>query len=259
MPSLDDSQAMTMRALDRGPQCLDLAMFAGSPQRVLAGMKVHANTISHARLVALEQTFPRTRDLVGDSRFNSLSRQYIDELHLPSCTLALTGAAFPQFLDQVEADSTAIDMARFEWLWLESYHAGDACPLALADLAGIDPAGLVALEVACHPATRIGCFGRSLHRILAQEIPRLERAGAIMLTRPASQVLIFPASPAMVVLLSLAKSPVSLGNLLAALTEQDIDRHSAAADPMEAIAFLLQAGALVRADELNEPCHGKSM
>ncbi len=39
-------------------------LFAGPHERVLVGMKVHANTISHARLVALEETFPRTRDVI---------------------------------------------------------------------------------------------------------------------------------------------------------------------------------------------------
>ena len=79
MPWLDQGQSAMMAALDHGPAHLPDGLFIGSPERVLAGMKVHANTISHARLVALEETFPRTREAIGHDRFNAHSRLFLDE------------------------------------------------------------------------------------------------------------------------------------------------------------------------------------
>lgn len=245
MTSLAHSQRMTMLALERGPQYLDAGMFSGSAARIVAGMKVHANTISHGRLVALEETFPRTRSLLGEGRFNLLSRQFLEDRAMPWCSLARTGAGFPRFLEQVDAGVAAADMARFEWLWLECYHAADAEPLTLSGLAGILPAELMDVRVARHPAARIERFGRALHRELAREAPVLEQAYAVLVTRPASEVLVHPATRAMLALLSFARTPIAIGNLFSALAEPGRKGRSTGDDLMAPIASLLQAGALV--------------
>ena len=247
MTSLAHSQHMTMLALERGPDHLELDMFVGTVPRIIAGMKVHANTISHGRLVALEETFPRTRDLCGAGRFNALSRRYVEDRYFPSCSLATVGADFPHFLELNEKDFGLADLARFEWLRLKCYHAPDEYPLALADLAGIDPTDLTNVEVARHPAVQFARFGRKLHRELAREAPSLDQAHGILLTRPDSQVLVHPASPAMFRLLALTSSPISLGNLFAALTEPGRKNRTTGDDHMRPIMSLLQAGALVRA------------
>jgi len=79
MQWLDGGQSAMMQALDHGPAHLPQGLFTGSPERVLAGMKVHANTISHARLVALEDTFQRTRQFIGHESFNAHSRLFIQQ------------------------------------------------------------------------------------------------------------------------------------------------------------------------------------
>ena len=61
MPALDAAQQAMMRAIDLGPDFAPHDLFSAIPERVMLGLRVHANTISHARLVALEDTFPRTR------------------------------------------------------------------------------------------------------------------------------------------------------------------------------------------------------
>lgn len=63
---LDDDQAAVAATLLHGPRNLPTGLFAGTEAAVLRGLRVHANTISHARLVALEETFPRLREHLGE-------------------------------------------------------------------------------------------------------------------------------------------------------------------------------------------------
>ena len=76
---LERQQAAIAATLLRGPAQLPADLFAGGDAAVMRGLRVHANTISHARLVALEETFPRTRDYLGEKEFNRLSRLFVDE------------------------------------------------------------------------------------------------------------------------------------------------------------------------------------
>src|SRR3546814_16252725 len=67
---LEQRQAAITATLLHGPGHLPADLFAGSDAAVLRGLRVHANTISQARLVALEETFQRTRDYSGEEEFN---------------------------------------------------------------------------------------------------------------------------------------------------------------------------------------------
>lgn len=241
---LDQVQTAMMEALDHGPGFLPNGLFAGPQLRVLAGMKVHANTVSHARLVALEETFPRTRQLLDHARFNEHSRQFILLPGVTAAPLALIGQGMADYLAQA-GEQAAADMARFEWLWLESFHAAEATPLSLADLAGIDPERLLKLALQRHPAARLQRFGGPLREALGHEVPGLRQAAAVLITRPAGQVLVAPATRTMAKVLSLASIPVPLGNLFAALAEPGCKDRTMPDDPMPPLMALLEAGALV--------------
>ena len=65
MLSLKAAQANFIATINDGPDALDHSLFDGPIDRVMLGLKAHANTISHARLVALEETFPLTRQALG--------------------------------------------------------------------------------------------------------------------------------------------------------------------------------------------------
>src|SRR3546814_14023377 len=78
-------------------------------------------------LVALEETFPRTRDYLGEEEFNRLSRCFVEEGGAQRRSLSDIGAGFADWL----ADPRAADLARVEWAWLESYHAADAPALEI--------------------------------------------------------------------------------------------------------------------------------
>lgn len=248
MLALDRLQITMMEALDQGPDFLPDHLFAGSRARALTGMKVHANTISHARLVALEDTFPRTREWLGHDVFNEHSRLYLEQPGVTAQTLARIGEMFPGHLANFGAHRTAIDLARFEWIWLESYHAGEAPWLGLADLADCEPQALMEIVVKAHPAASGDCYYPDVNRLIGEEVPGLADADAILLTRPEAEVLVTPATAAMAAILCAAKNPISIGNLLVGQSEPDCKNQLSPDDFMAALIALLEAGALQQVD-----------
>jgi hypothetical protein len=155
MLSLEAAQANFIDTINDGPDALDHTLFDGPIDRVMLGLKAHANTISHARLVALEETFPLTRQALGEEQFNQLSRAYAETPEARTCDANTIGKAFPNFLQMTPAGQPIIELACIEWAWLESYHAAEAVPLAIEDLATLSEAALLEQLVNWHPATRL--------------------------------------------------------------------------------------------------------
>ena len=231
----DADQAAVAATLLHGPRHLPTGLFAGTEAAVLRGLRVHANTISHARLVALEDTFPRLREHLGEGVFNRLSRAFIDAGGAERRALADIGAGLADWLD----DPFAADIARVEWAWLESYHAADAPALRLGDLARCDEAALIATPVRRHPAARIV-------PLAADAAPRLDPAfapgtAAILITRPDAEVRLFAAHPVDAAVLDAAADISPLGNLIALLDEGHPGGGAA-------IAALIDAGAFAKVD-----------
>lgn len=232
---LDRNQAAMAATLLHGPQHLPPGLFAGGEAKVLRGLRVHANTISHARLIALEETFPRLRDHLGAAAFNALSRAFVEAGRAGRSTLADIGAGFADWL----TDPVAAAIARAEWAWLESYHAADACALRLADVAGCDEAALLAMRVRRHPAARIvSLVAGAARQIDAAFAPD---TSAILVTRPDADVRLFAAHPADAAVLAAAADPSRLGRLIALLDQQHPGGGAA-------IAALIDAGAFERAE-----------
>ena len=244
MLMLEATQTAMMRAIDLGPSKLPDGLFAGSHARVLTGMKVHANTISHARLVALEDTFPRTRALLGHERFNEHSRRFAGLPGVTARTLARIGTSFPGFLGETGETCAAVDLAAFEWLWLEAYHVAEGQALQLAALAGIAENALLNLRIAPHPAARIAWADRAVHRLIGEEVPGLADADAILIARPEADVLVSAATSTMVKVLTALEFPDSIGNLFARSSEPDCKDQLPPDDFMPALIALLEAGAL---------------
>lgn len=244
---LDGGQGALMQALDHGPAYLPEGLFAGLPERVLAGMKVHANTISHARLVALEDTYPRTRDILGHKCFNALSRRFILQPGKTAAALGQIGAGFDAFLSDAGESAGVADMARAEWCWLTSYHAADAVPLKLEQLVGLAPEALLDCAVQRHPAACAGRFSPLVHRLIGAEVPGVADADAILIARPDADVLLSPASALMADVLVAAENPVTIGNLLRQSCECPCDIAAQADAIMQALAALITAGSLIAA------------
>jgi len=230
---LEREQAAIAATLLKGPDHLPAGLFAGDEAAVLRGLRVHANTISHARLVALEETFPRTRDYLGDAAFNRLSRSFVEGGGAEGLALFDIGRDFAGWLD----DPLAADVARVEWAWLESYNAAEAAPLRLADLAGQDEAALLGTTVRLHSAARIVTLTSDAAPIVDSAFA--SGTAALLVARPDAEVRLFALHAADDAALDLAKEFSTLGNLIARLAEVHPDGGAA-------IAALIDAGAFER-------------
>ena len=162
--------------------------------------------------------------------------------------LARIGKYFPDFLAGGGEPDSVVGLARFEWLWLEAYHAAEARPLRLAALAGMDESALLEVEIAAHPAARYCRPDRDVFALLGEQVLGLGDADAILIARPDADVLVSPATAAMVRLLGRVKDAnenrTAIGNLFTGLTEPGCKDRLPPDDFMPALVALLDAGVL---------------
>jgi hypothetical protein len=246
MPLLAEQLDNVVDTINQGPAALNPALFSGPIDRVLLGLKAHANTISHARLVALEESFPLTRNQLGDDSFNALSRSYIETEMARAGDANRIGAAFPDFLERHIDDQSALDLARTEWAWLESYHAAEAPPLELAFLGTLDEASLLALPISRHPAARLIELNAPLSPQL-EELGDSADAAAILVTRPGAEVRLLLLSQLDADVFGAIDAHSTVGNLLALILEQG--GEDIALGP---ILTLIGAGALITKGQCHE-------
>jgi hypothetical protein len=237
MPSLTDAQTNFIETINDGPDRLDPSLFAGPPDRILLGLKAHANTISHARIVALEETFPLTRQHLGEVAFNTIARDFAETETAKASDSNRIGLSFPDCL----SDPATKELAQIEWAWLESYHAAEAVPLTLDDLATLEEAALLAVAIAPHPSARMvtisAPIASAIHELAGQH------PTAILCVRPDAEVRLIPLDAVqLAVFAASAQNNASLGNLLAIALEQAGEQA-----PLEPILHLIGASALTKA------------
>ncbi len=238
--SLSDLQANFIGTINDGPDRLDPALFAGPEDRILLGLKAHANTISHARLVALEETFPLTREQVGVAAFNQLSREYVETADARAADSNRIGQNFIGYLRDFPVHAVTVQLAAIEWAWLESYHAADAVSMTLADLGGFDEATLLAMPVGIHPSAQAVKLVAPLASVL--EELAAQHPHSVLAIRPDAEVRLVPLDADQAAVLALAaKENCTVGNLLELAFEVAGEQAS-----LEPILYLIGAGALVK-------------
>ncbi|AMO70660.1 HvfC/BufC family peptide modification chaperone [Sphingorhabdus sp. M41] len=243
MPSLAEGQSRFIACLQKGPAHFPDDLFAQDKARALLGLKAHANTISHARLVALEDCYPRLHEHMGHEAFHSLSRAYVEQDSIMASDLNHIGVDFANFLGEREYGGTEIDLARIEWAWLESYRSAEAAPVALTDIATLAEADLLAFPVVTHPAIRL----IGLTAPLSSALPELAGTDprALMIARPNAQILFHPLTATEQAIAEKLPESATMGNLLEHALELSDE-----ATAMQHIVKLIQAGALKSAEEI---------
>jgi hypothetical protein len=236
MLTLEAAQSNFIRTINDGPDALDPKLFAGPFDRVLLGLKAHANTINHARLIALEQSFPLTRTHLGEAEFNRLSRAYTETDAGRASDNNAIGAAFPAFLAATQIDASALELAQIEWGWLQSYHAADADALELSTIAGLGEPALLNFVVEWHPSTRLV----QATAPISPQLPELAGARSILVVRPEADVRLLALDVATTALALSCEKATTVGNLLALASEQE-----GMADPSGSVLTLIGAGALI--------------
>jgi hypothetical protein len=233
------TQKHIMETINRGPKVIDPAVFSGPMERVLLGMKAHANRINRARCVALEQSFVLTRQEMGDARFRALCRDYIDTDTAKALDLADIGFGFAAFIKCRGVDTATTELCAVEWARLESYHAADADALSLGAVGNMTNQDLLALTVAAHPAMR-------LVAITAEPCPALcaitagKPVAAILLVRPKAEVHWVALDHATMLIANRCNIPITIGRLFNSM--QSLPDN---ADALAALLTLIGAGALV--------------
>lgn len=192
-------------ALAHGPGHCPPDLFAGPVDRILLGLKAHANTISHARHVAMEDTFPRTRVALGAENFHELAGHYLERgqaLHLPFTQI---GRAFPEILDGL-----ACDLARIEWAWFEVHGATDAIAFDLDAITGLTAEQVASSRVVRHPAARMASVDHP--GIVFDGVPL--NGGHALITRPSLNVCVTAVGDGVAQLFILLERPLLLGEML---------------------------------------------
>jgi len=123
-----------------------------------ARFAVYRNNIHVGLTAALAKRFRVVRRLVGEEFFAGMARVYAG-LHKPAMPLLFEyGDSFPDFIEQFEpAQGLAYlaDVARVEAAWTKAYHAEDAEPLAVAQLANLGAHDLHRTRLSPHPAASL--------------------------------------------------------------------------------------------------------
>jgi hypothetical protein len=236
---IDQLENLTVTIM-HGPQALHCGLFSGPVDRVLLGLKTHANTISHSRLTALEASFPRTREAMGEAEFNAICRNYCETAAARASNNNRIGSGFAAFTERENGRTDLADLARIEWASLQSYHAADALVMSLAMLANLDETALLQQLVATHPAARIIKLNGTTARLLP-ELGGAQLADHALITRPEMDVMLTAATPLEAMLFDAAANGTDIGNLLGIAIEHSID--AAALTPL---MTLINAGALIQ-------------
>lgn len=240
MSALLNTEIAIRNTIAFGPSACPSTLFSGSVDKVIRGLKVHANTISFTRLSSLEASFPHARDWTGQAVFNELSRRFIDGGGGIAEPLAQIGRDFPDWLVVQGEDQTLIALTRCEWLWLQSYHAAEADAMTVGALAGKGIADILNTRIARHPAAAM--VANEAELALALGLDRPHEASAILITRPEEAVKITPVPPLQATLFQATTTMVvSIGEILEAAPEnaREDELLMALTDVINAGAFVL--------------------
>jgi hypothetical protein len=167
--------------------------------------QVYRNNVAVGLIRGLEGRFPVVRRLVGDDFFRALAGAFVAKRKPASAVMIHYGANFPEFVETFEPARDLpylADVARLENAWVEAFHAAEAEPVGLADLAAWAPEQLAELVFIFHPSARLLRFAHPAVSIWAAhqgtEEPRApERWGPeqALIARPEADVAVRALSP----------------------------------------------------------------
>jgi putative DNA-binding protein len=124
----------------------------GEPHR--RRFSVYRNNVYSSLIEVMQARFPVVARLVGEEFFRAMARVYVEQEPPRSAVLLRYGMSFPAFIEGFEPAASVVylaDIAALEWAWHAAYHAADALPLTLEELASVaDHAGGAVLKL--HPS-----------------------------------------------------------------------------------------------------------
>jgi hypothetical protein len=164
---------------------------------------VYRNNVFVSLTEAIRGKFPVVERLLGTEFAGAMARVFVED-NLPTSPVMLEyGAHYPTFLktfEPVAHHPYLPDLAQLEWLRIESYHARDASPLAITELAKIAPEHLADVRFILHPSVRIIASSYPIISIwqtntLDDEVKAIDVSTggeAALIVRPEFDVLVMP-------------------------------------------------------------------
>ncbi len=153
--SLRDVQRAMSRALVEGDTgLLDLT----EGDMAAEGLSVYRSGFLIGVAVALAQSFPVVRRLVGEAFFDAAAHLYIASDPPRTGNLDDYGGGFPGFLAEFGPAASVpylAHVARLEWAIAQALHAEDATPLSADDLAALAEADAEHLRLTLIPSVRM--------------------------------------------------------------------------------------------------------
>jgi hypothetical protein len=121
---------------------------------------VYRNNVTVSLIDALADSYPVVQALVGEVFFRAMATEFIRHYPPASPVLVWYGEAYPDFIANfppVAGLPYLADVARLEWLRVESWHAADAKPLSQEALISLlsDEAMLARICFTLDPALRV--------------------------------------------------------------------------------------------------------
>ncbi|WP_310385915.1 DNA-binding domain-containing protein [Roseateles sp.] len=219
---MSTQRAFAAALLDPARRCPDgLVSWNGSdPAQRFA---VYLNNVVSSLIGALSDTFPVTRELVGDEFFRAMAREFVLSSPPSSTLLAAYGAGFARFIEGFEPAASLpylSDVARLEWLRLVAFHSADATPVGADRIAALlaEADLLPQLRLQLHPSVGVLSSRYAVVSLWAAHQGSLD-IGAVdpyrpehaLVVRPALEVLVIDVPAAAAVFVQCLRDGASLG------------------------------------------------
>lgn len=136
------------------PRFVSIVRGANASER----FNIYRNNVATSLIDALAATFPVVAELVGEAFFKAMARAYAHQNPPQSPVLLAYGSGFAEFVDSFVPGNDLpylADVARFEWLWSEAYHAGDAIAVSIDELEALGGEKLGEAVFEIHPTLRV--------------------------------------------------------------------------------------------------------
>ncbi len=241
MRALHDIQNSLIATINDGPDGINPALYSGPINRILLGLRAHANTNSFVRLTALEESYPLTRQFYDAQNFHQLCRSYCATEPARAADVNAIAEPFIAYLKSQNTSDDVVELAQVELAWLHSYHAPDAIALTMPDIAAMDSAQLLSFGIALHPSLHIVAITAPMAPPLLELLTETEDIVAVATIRPNNEVKFMALDVLSYDLLSIAtKKNSGVGNLLSRVLEYTKDDA-----PLVPILQLINAGVLI--------------
>ncbi|WP_045826940.1 DNA-binding domain-containing protein [Teredinibacter turnerae] len=220
-----------------------------------ARLAIYRNNVFRGLIDTLGSHFPATKNLVGDTYFDSIGKAYLEKNPPQSAASTAFGETFPEFINAfppLETLPYLTDVARLDWAYHSAYHAREAVALEPTAFQLIHPDALGKAKFELHPSCRmvqsdyavfnLWEFARdSVKKTLEDDI---EQAQAALVLRPDAEVNVYHLTPGLTAFFDRLISGAALSQALTAGIDQSDEFN-----PSEAVAFFVNSRIVHRIDE----------